>query len=69
MEEAEYAPLKRYSTVQVGEERHIELNSDLLYINHSCDPSVRFEVGEKREGWRAVAERDIQKGEALSFCE
>ncbi|PWN19055.1 hypothetical protein BCV69DRAFT_284656 [Microstroma glucosiphilum] len=67
MDSAERAPLKRYSTVQVGEESHIELNSDLLYINHSCDPSVRFEVGEERKMWRAVAERDIQKGEALSF--
>lgn len=41
----------------------------LLYINHSCEPSVRFEVDGPRDTWKAVAERDIEAGEALSFCE
>lgn len=29
-----------YATVQMGRDRHLNLNSDLLYINHSCDPSL-----------------------------
>lgn len=29
-----------YATVQVGPDRHIHLNSDLLYLNHSCEPSL-----------------------------
>lgn len=29
-----------YATVQVGRNQHINLNSDLLYINHSCEPSL-----------------------------
>jgi len=29
-----------YATVQMGQKQHLNLNSDLLYINHSCDPSV-----------------------------
>jgi hypothetical protein len=29
-----------YSTVQIGRDRHLELNSDLLYLNHSCEPSL-----------------------------
>lgn len=29
-----------YSTVQIGRNRHLELNSDLLYLNHSCEPSL-----------------------------
>ena len=29
-----------YATVQIGPERHLNLNSDLLYINHSCEPSL-----------------------------
>lgn len=41
----------------------------LLYINHSCNPSVRFEVSGSKDTWKAVAERDIPAGEALSFCE
>ncbi|CAO1616377.1 unnamed protein product [Parajaminaea phylloscopi] len=67
MDSAQYSSEKRYSTVQVGADEHIELNSDLLYINHSCDPSVRFDVSGPKDSWRAVAERDIDAGEALSF--
>ena len=29
-----------YATVQMGKGTHLNLNSDLLYINHSCDPSL-----------------------------
>ncbi len=29
-----------YATVQMGENEHLDLNSDLVYINHSCEPSV-----------------------------
>ncbi|KIW55984.1 hypothetical protein PV05_04687 [Exophiala xenobiotica] len=39
-----FAPAKRWSTVQVSETQHIELNSDFLYINHSCEPSLEFHV-------------------------
>lgn len=36
------ASVKDYSTVQISKTKHIRLNSDLLYCNHSCDPNVRF---------------------------
>jgi hypothetical protein len=29
-----------YATVQCGKNKHLNLNSDLLYINHSCEPSL-----------------------------
>jgi hypothetical protein len=29
-----------YATVQTGRNTHLNLNSDLLYINHSCEPSL-----------------------------
>jgi hypothetical protein len=29
-----------YATVQKGRDEHMNLNSDLVYINHSCEPSV-----------------------------
>lgn len=29
-----------YATVQTGRNSHLDLNSDLVYINHSCDPSL-----------------------------
>ncbi|KAK0529819.1 hypothetical protein OC834_003526 [Tilletia horrida] len=57
----------RFSTVQVSESQHIEINSDLFYCNHSCDPSVRFVVSGPAETRVAMAERDIRAGEALTF--
>lgn len=29
-----------YATVQTGRDSHMNLNSDLVYINHSCEPSL-----------------------------
>jgi hypothetical protein len=29
-----------YATVQFGRDKHLNLNSDFLYINHSCEPSL-----------------------------
>lgn len=34
------APEPTYATVQFGRDMHLNLNSDLLYINHSCEPSL-----------------------------
>ncbi|KAK4937929.1 hypothetical protein LTR10_021570 [Elasticomyces elasticus] len=39
-----FADRKRWSSVQVSENKHIELNCDFLYINHSCEPSLEFHV-------------------------
>ncbi|RFU25403.1 hypothetical protein B7463_g10943, partial [Scytalidium lignicola] len=33
-----------YATVQMGKDSHLDLNSDLVYINHSCDPSLIFDM-------------------------
>jgi hypothetical protein len=35
-----------YATVQIGRDKHLDLNSDLLYINHSCEPSLVSTCGE-----------------------
>ncbi|TLD32596.1 hypothetical protein E2P81_ATG05572 [Venturia nashicola] len=56
---------KAYSSVQTGPDSHIELNSDIVFINHSCNPSVVFDM-EKMEV-RVSRERDLKKGEALTF--
>lgn len=34
------ATVPTYATVQMGRDKHLDLNSDLLYINHSCEPSL-----------------------------
>jgi hypothetical protein len=33
-----------YSSVQASRDLHIELNSDLLYTNHSCRPTLVFDM-------------------------
>lgn len=35
---------KRYTSVQSGPNEHFELNSDLVFMNHSCDPNVHMSV-------------------------
>ncbi len=35
-----FAEEPTYATVQIGRNKHLNLNSDLLYINHSCEPSL-----------------------------
>ncbi|KAJ5729519.1 uncharacterized protein N7483_004027 [Penicillium malachiteum] len=56
---------KAYTTVQTGADTHIELNSDLVYCNHSCSPSVVFDMA--RMEVRVVDERPLKKGDALTF--
>jgi hypothetical protein len=41
--------------------RHIELNSDLLYVNHSCNPNVAFEVPQDGK-WCVRALKDLPTG-------
>lgn len=51
-------------TVQVGEDRHIELwPTHLRYCNHSCEPNCFFDV----DDFEFVALRDIAEGEELTF--
>ncbi|KAH9820538.1 hypothetical protein DFH28DRAFT_628556 [Melampsora americana] len=70
---------KAYTSLQFKEEEpndqkiHLELNSDLVYINHSCEPNVKFELrdgldGFKRNEWVLKSLVEIKKGEALTFA-
>ncbi|KAG0203012.1 hypothetical protein BGX28_004566 [Mortierella sp. GBA30] len=54
---------KKYTTVQVSRDLHIELNSDLVYLNHSCDPTVTFDT----DKMQLIANIDIKKGGPLTF--
>jgi SET domain len=56
---------KAYTSVQTSENTHIELNSDIVFINHSCKPSVVFDM-EKMEV-RVSADRDLKKNDGLTF--
>ncbi|KAI8092824.1 uncharacterized protein BX664DRAFT_277370 [Halteromyces radiatus] len=54
---------KRYSSVQISATEHVELNSDLVFMNHSCDPSVHLDV----DRMAIVALKDLKAGDELTF--
>ncbi|KAF6753054.1 hypothetical protein DFP72DRAFT_435448 [Ephemerocybe angulata] len=61
---------KRYTSVQCGPgpEDHVELNSDLVYINHSCDPNIAFDLSSPDpRNWHLRTLRGIKSGEPLGF--
>ncbi|KAL3455146.1 D-isomer specific 2-hydroxyacid dehydrogenase [Aspergillus heterothallicus] len=56
---------KAYTSVQTGRDTHIELNSDLVFCNHSCTPSLNFDMHKMEV--RVVDERPLAAGDALTF--
>lgn len=77
--ETKITNLKAYTSIQFQEESspnnpsHLELNSDLVYINHSCDPNVSFVLknglqGRENGEWVLKALVEIKKGEPLTFA-
>ncbi|RKO93896.1 hypothetical protein BDK51DRAFT_18365, partial [Blyttiomyces helicus] len=54
---------KRWSSVQVSADEHIELNSDLIFMNHSCNPSVFIDVKQME----IIATRDLNSGDEITF--
>lgn len=62
---ATHAPRQTYSSVQVGRDAHVELNSDIVFFNHSCAPSLEFDMVEFE--MRVVKERVLPEGDELSF--
>jgi len=56
---------KAYSSVQISQDEHIELNSELVFCNHSCAPTLEFDVG--RLEVRVARDRDLKEGDVLTF--
>ncbi|GAP90085.1 putative galactose-proton symport [Rosellinia necatrix] len=54
-----------WSSVQAGRSLHIELNSDLVFTNHSCAPTLEWDM--ERMEVRVHRNRDLKKGDILSF--
>lgn len=53
-----------YATVQVGRDKHINLNSDLLYMNHSCEPSLIMDV---ENGHVLAGPKGLKPNDELTF--
>ncbi|KAI0313540.1 hypothetical protein OF83DRAFT_1140952 [Amylostereum chailletii] len=61
---------KAYTSVQYGPgpNDHVELNSDLVYVNHSCEPNVAFDMSSSdRSEWNVRALKPVDEGDALTF--
>jgi hypothetical protein len=56
-------PKKRYTTVQAGKNKHIELGSEMVFCNHSCSPNVHFDMSRMC----TVAIKPIHAGDELVF--
>ncbi|KAK1144633.1 hypothetical protein N8T08_004936 [Aspergillus melleus] len=54
-----------YTSVANGKDLRIELNSDLVYCNHSCNPSLVFDM--TRFEVRVSEDRPLAVGDELSF--
>lgn len=52
-----------YLTIQVGPSKHVYLNSDFNYLDHSCDPNIKVDI--KQMAYFAL--KDISAGDDLSF--
>ncbi|KAF8899614.1 hypothetical protein CPB84DRAFT_1924377 [Gymnopilus junonius] len=64
------ASRKAYTSVQcgAGPEDHIELNSDFVYINHSCEPNVAFDLSSlDRSKWHLRALKPVSPGDTLTY--
>jgi len=56
---------KAYTSVQVSPDSHIELESSLVFCNHSCDPSLVFDMSQMEV--RVIDARPLKAGDALTF--
>lgn len=56
-----------YTSVQASRDLHIELNCDLVYINHSCQPTLVFDM----QRWEVRVNPDrkegLKAGDELTF--
>lgn len=59
------APRKTYTSVQTGPGVNIELCSDLVYCNHSCSPSIEFDMSTLEV--RVARDRPLRVGDELTF--
>ncbi|KAL1389013.1 hypothetical protein HDK64DRAFT_115457 [Phyllosticta capitalensis] len=58
------SPRPSYATVQTGPSSHINLNSPLLYVNHSCEPNLLFDMERKEV---RVTEKGLAAGDELTY--
>lgn len=56
-----------YSSVQASRDLHIQLNCDLLYTNHSCRPSLVFDMQRWEVRVSEGSQGGLKEGDELTF--
>ncbi|KAL8674833.1 MAG: hypothetical protein Q9168_000814 [Polycauliona sp. 1 TL-2023] len=56
---------RTWMSVEAADGTHIDLNSDLFFVNHSCAPSLEYDVN--RMEVRVSRDRDLHEGDPLTF--
>jgi hypothetical protein len=56
-----------YTSVQASRGLHIELNCDLVYINHSCRPTLIFDMTRWEVRVNPDLKEGLKKGDELTF--
>ena len=56
---------RTWPSVEAPNGNHIDLNSDLFYVNHSCAPSLEYDVAAMEV--RVSRYRDLKEGDLLTF--
>jgi len=56
-----------YTSVQAARDLHIELNCDLVYINHSCQPTLIFDMARWEVRVNPNLGKGLSKGDELTF--
>jgi hypothetical protein len=54
---------KAWTSIQIGLDSHIELDSELVYMNHSCSPTVFVDT----VNFELIALSDLQSGDLVTF--
>ncbi|KAF4974017.1 hypothetical protein FZEAL_9037 [Fusarium zealandicum] len=63
--EATPTPNATWTSFSTGRGKHMEFNSDIVYINHSCDPNLVVDTA--RMEVRVADDRHIKAGDELTW--
>ncbi|KAJ9414934.1 hypothetical protein QL093DRAFT_2121431 [Fusarium oxysporum] len=58
-------PRATWTSFQTGRDEHMEFNSDIVFINHSCDPNLVVDTA--RMEVRVADDRHIARGDELTW--
>ncbi|KAL8639889.1 MAG: hypothetical protein Q9228_003127 [Teloschistes exilis] len=56
---------RTWPSVEAPDGTHMDLNSDMFYVNHSCAPSLEYDVNKMEV--RVSRDKDLHKGDLLTF--